>query len=233
MRRFALAVAALAVALLATPALAAPSARNAFDAGIKAYRAGKYPQAVDHFLAARNRGMKDSNLDFNLGLAYYRANKPTQARELLSRVRADLRYTAVADYHLGLIAAQQGERELAYYYLESVQALAPTEDMRNLASIELRRLDDVPLEAGPTTPDVEFPGASYYARLAAGFDSNPELESGTQDVVTDESAGYADALANLAYPFLDTASGSTVFRADLHLRQHGDEAGYDQQSGEL
>ncbi|HUR41222.1 MAG TPA: hypothetical protein VM240_08640, partial [Verrucomicrobiae bacterium] len=47
------------------------------------------------------------------------------------------------------------------------------------------------------------------------------------------SAGYADALANLAYPFLDTASGSTVFRADLHLRQHGDEAGYDQQSGEL
>lgn len=218
----------------AGPVLAAKGAEQAYDAGVAAFRAGDYALARQRFEEARRRGLDTPNLQVNLGLTYYRLGEYDRAREWLERVRHDLRYTAVADYHLGLMAADRGDRDEALHYLRSVHALAPSAVLRDQASAAMRRLDDVPLDEGPATLDVPEPDGVYFVRAATGFDSNPELVNETLDrPVTDQGAGYLDALANLEHPLERTAFGTTLFRADLRVRQYGEESGFDYQSGRL
>lgn len=218
-----------------TPALATEArGADAFEAGVTAFRAGNYRAALDAFRAAQRQGLKSANLDLNLGLAHYRLGQFYEARGHFEKVRGDLRYTAIADYHLGLMAAQLGDREAALYHLQSVQALASSPALRDQATVALRRLDDVPLEEEPATADVEQPDGSYFLRAATGFDSNPELVNDTLDrPVETEGAGYAELRGNLEHPLAATGLGTTLFRADLSVRQHDGEEGFDWQSGEL
>lgn len=223
----------LAAAASGAPA-AAPTAADAFDDGVAAYRAERYETALNAFLAARRRGMEHPNLDLNLGLTYYRLGRYYEARESFGRVRNDLRYTDIADYHLGLVAAALGERDTAVGYLQSVQSTAGPTGLRDLATVALRRLDDVPLEEDPATLDAVRPDGTYYLRAATGFDSNPELVSDTLDrPIESEGAGYAELLGTLEHPLGVSALGATAFRANLRLRQHDGEEGFDQQGGEL
>ena len=213
---------------------AASKAETAYTAGVAAFRSGDYAAARDRFLEARRRGLDNPNLDLNLGLSYYRLGDYDGAREALERVRYDLRYTAVADYHLGLMAADRGDRDEALQYLQSVQAVAPSRTLRDQATAALRRLDDVPLEEQPSTPEVAEPDGAYFVRAATGFDSNPELVGETLDrPVADDGTAYAEVIANLEHPLERSALGITLFRADLRARQHRDETGFDHQSGEL
>jgi hypothetical protein len=222
----------------APPAAAGPKAGSraeaAYTAGVTAFRQGEFATARDRFLEARRRGLDNPNLDLNLGLSHYRLGEYDRARECLERVRYDLRYTAIADYHLGLMAADRGDRDEALRYLQSVQAVAPSKTLRDQASAALRRLDDVPLEERPATPEVAEPDGIYFLRAATGFDSNPELVNEALDrPVTDDGAAYAEMIANLEHPLERTALGITLFRADLRVRQYEDETGFDHQSGEL
>lgn len=218
----------------AGPVPGATRAEQAYEAGVTAFREGNYARARDRFLEARRRGLDNPNLDLNLGLSYYRLGDYDRAAERLQRVRHDLRYTAVADYHLGLMAADRGDRDEAVQYLQAVQAVAPSQALRDQASAALRRLDDVPLEERPETPEVAEPDGVYFLRAATGFDSNPELVSEALDrPVTDDGTAYLEMLANLEHPLERTGLGTTLFRADLRARQHREETGFDHQSGKL
>lgn len=217
----------------AADARAAPSAADAFEDGVAAYRAERYETALTAFLAARRRGMQTPNLELNLGLTYYRLGRYYEARESFNQVRSDLRYTDLADYHLGLVAAELGERDLALGYFQSVQSTAAPA-LRDRATVALRRLNDAPLEDDPAVLETARPDGSYYLRAATGFDSNPELINDTLDLPADtEGAGYAEVLGNLEHPLGASFLGATAFRADLRLRQHDGEEGFDQQSGDL
>lgn len=229
-------VAGLLLALVfVAPAVAAPKrGDSAFNAGVAAYRAGQYPKALKSFQAAERAGLKSQNLDLNLGLTYYQLGRYDEARPYFERVRNDLRYTQIADYHLGVMAGKKGERDEAMYYLGSVQSLSTSTDLRDMASLQMRRLEDTSLDEEVLTPDVDVPDGTYYARVAAGYDSNPELSSGAVNrPVSDEGAGYVDLRANLEHPLGTGDFGTTLFRADVALRQHNSEDGYDHQSGEL
>ena len=216
------------------PVLGATPAERAYEEGVAAFRDEDYARARDRFLDARRRGLDSPNLDLNLGLTYYRLGEHERAREHLERVRHDLRYTAVADYHLGLMAADRGDRDAAMRHLQTVQAVAPSQVLRDQASTALRRLDDAPLEEGPETPEVDEPDGIYFLRAATGFDSNPELVSEALDQpVTDEGTAYLEMLANLEHPLERTRLGTTLFRGDLRVRQHQEETGFDHQSGEV
>lgn len=230
------AVAGLLLALVfVAPASAAPKRGDAaFQAGVAAYRAGHYPKALKSFRSAERAGLKSQNLDLNLGLTYYQLGRYDEARPYFERVRNDLRYTQIADYHLGVIAGKQGARDEAVHYLGSVQSLATSGDLRDMASLQMRRLEDTSLDDEVLTPDVDVPDGTYYARVAAGYDSNPELTSDAVNrPVSDAGAGYLDLRANLEHPLGTGAFGTTLFRADLSLRQHDSEDGHDHQSGEL
>lgn len=215
-------------------ALAADRAAQAFEAGVAAFRAGDYRGALTAFHDAERRGLQNPNLDLNLGLAHFRLGQFQEARACFERVRGDLRYTAIADYHLGVMAAQLGDRETALYYLQSVQQVAQSPALRDQATVALRRLDDVPLEEEPSTADVDEPDGVYFLRAATGFDSNPELANDTLDrPAADDGAGYAELRGNLEHPLGTGGLGTTLFRADLAARQHDSEEGFDWQSGAL
>ena len=224
----------LALAFASPAGAAAKRGDAAFQAGVAAYRAGQYPKALKSFQSAERAGMSSQNLDLNLGLTYYQLGRYDEARPYFERVRNDLRYTQIADYHLGVMAGKKGERDEAMYYLGSVQSLSTSRDLRDMASFEMRRLEDTSLDDEVLTPDVDVPDGTYYARLSAGYDSNPELTSDAVNrPVSEAGAGYADLRANLEHPLVGGPYGTTLFRADLSLRQHNSEDGYDHQSGEL
>jgi tetratricopeptide (TPR) repeat protein len=218
------------------PGAAAPAeatAADAFARGVREYRAEHYEAALSAFLIARKRGMDSPNLDLDLGLSYYHLGRYDEARENFSRARSDLRYTALADYHLGLVAAQLGERDVAVAYLQSAQSAGKDRTLRDLATVALRRLDDVPLERQPILPELAEPDGSYYLRVATGFDSNPELVGDTFDrPAAGDGSPYADVLGNLEHPFLKTPGGTTLFRGNLQLRRHATDEGYDELGGE-
>jgi hypothetical protein len=234
-------VRALALCLLLQGAMSAAHAQSAealaaFDSGVKAYRAERFESALNSFLAARRLGMEGPNLDLNLGLAYYRLGRYADAQASFLKIRNDLRYTAIADYHLGLVAAQLGEREPAMERLEAARYMTPNPALRNLSSSALSRLDDTILEedlAAATARSRERAG--YYLRAGTGVDSNPELLNDTLEApAQDESAAYAELLGNFDLPFeTGRPSGITALRGGVYLRQHKSEQGLDQYDADL
>lgn len=157
-------VAFVAAALCAACAVSAqdPSAR--FDAGVAAYREGDTAAALAAFQDAQAAGLDSPQLQFNLGLCYYRLERYTEARAAFERLAQFPEYGQIADFHLGLIAAQQGERERAETLFLSVEREAPQAAMRERARIARQRLDGA--------ADAR---ASGYVLLGAGYDSNPAL----------------------------------------------------------
>jgi hypothetical protein len=124
--------------------------------------------------------------------------------------------SGAADYHLGLIAAQRGDRDEAVLRL-SAAAAGDSPELRRLAQTALGRLQD-------QRPARRFAG---YARGGLGFDSNrnqvseslriegPQPESGYADV-------YGSVIQRLAGP------GRTDLRANLFVRDYAVDDALDQ-----
>jgi tetratricopeptide (TPR) repeat protein len=213
---------------------ATPGAEAAYDRGVAAYRDGKFEEARAAFEQARRQGMRGPNLVLNLGLAHYRLGQYFEARACFEEIRSDLRYTALADYHLGLVAARLGEREPAAAHFESVQYMASNPRLRNMALVAMMRMDNLGLDYDPFSTAAAAPRPDLYARLAAGFDSNPELIADRlEDAREGEGAAYGEVRADMNLPLLVGAAGETYLRADAQLRQYGGERGFDQASGEV
>lgn len=226
--------AAFVATILAAPAQAGP-AEKAYDRGVAAYRANDLRGALKAFEDAERRGLRDDpNLQLNLGLTHYRLEQYDRARVYFNRIRSDLRYTAVADYHLGLVAARLDEREEATRHFEAVQYLSSNTRLRNMAVIALMRMDHLALDRDPFATAAAAPRPDLYARLSSGFDSNPELLSDRSEAdLTGDGAAYLDFRADLNLPLLTTVAGETYLRADAQVRQHASDTGYDQFSGEV
>ena len=76
----------LAVALwLAVAAVQAAGGEEQFQAGLGAFRAGDYRQALVHFEQARHAGYDSATLDYNVGVSHYKLGDYQQARSALQR----------------------------------------------------------------------------------------------------------------------------------------------------
>ena len=218
----------------ADAATRADAADAAYARGVAAYRDGKFDKALEAFRQAERAGLADPNLLLNLGLTHYRLGQYAEASGYFEKIRGDLRYTALADYHLGLVAARLGERESAVERLESVQYMTANPRLRNMALVALLRMDNVGLDYDPFATGAAAPRPDLYARLATGFDGNPELipdrlEQGGDD----EGAPYGELRGDMNLPLLVTAAGQTYLRGDAQFRQYRGERGFDQASGEV
>lgn len=148
--------------MAASWSVAATDAAASFDAGVAAYRRGDTEGALTAFLEARAAGLDTPQLHFNLGLAWYRLGRYTEARAAFGQLERFPEYEHLAAYHLGLVAARAGERDRAEALLRSVEQRAPQPELRERARIALGRLN-----AGS--------GPSGYLLALAGHDSNPAL----------------------------------------------------------
>ena len=124
--RFLLANLGVVLALLALPEGAmAQSAADFFQAGNLAFEAGDYESAITEYLSARTAGYDGPELAFNLGAAYFRANRFDEAEQVFAALSDDSRFSAVAFYNLGLVAYARGDHSLAEANFVRTAELAP------------------------------------------------------------------------------------------------------------
>jgi len=158
-----------ALVLVSAPATAA-SSRDAFEAGVAAFRDGDYQQALDHFLAAQQAGLSSRALLYDLGATYFRLGRYAEAERVFSRLRDTVPSArTLATYNLGLIARARGDRNAAADYFRSAYEAA--ED-----GSRLQRLADAALAATGKPVGGRGLGATGGLSVAAGHDDNVAFE---------------------------------------------------------
>ena len=148
-----------------------PASAMVFQQGIAAFRAGHYKEALRDFLLARQHGMSDPHLTYNLGVSYYHLGDYTAARREFFSLAQNRDLAALSDYNLGLIALRQGDKPEAGRRFQLAYDGAPEPALKQLASRQLARL------GSPAAPHTFASAWVGFANLGTGYDSNVTLTS--------------------------------------------------------
>ena len=203
------AVLLLAAVLLGGPACAyaASIAAEAFEQGVEAARTGDYDRAIEHFEAARRAGLDSGALHFNLGVAYYRADRQEEAETAFRRAANSDSMVAPAYYQLGRMARERGDRAMAREHFRQAARRAQTTALRQQARGALEALASV------APPRVLYIGAG------AGYDSNLALTPSEASGTSERSDLFVDALLIGRWPLEDRF----YLRASAYLQEFFDE----------
>jgi len=194
-----------------------------FLVGVEAFHAGYYDAALAAFEQARAAGFAGHTLDFNTGLADYKLGRYPQARAVFERLLADPEFVDVAEFHLGLVAARQGQQDLALRHLRRVQGTARSAKLKALAQAALERVQGRP--AGNRS--------NFYASAGLGYDSNPVLLTDNSGMPGQGPDWFGEAFGALGYSLASRASSSDQLRANVYLRQYHHDTDLSQQDGSL
>ena len=176
--------AALALLLLGAgigPVMA--SAADDFRQGQKAFKAGRYEQALGWFEKARRAGMRNAAIHYNLGVTHYRLGHYRQAEKAFLQTARYPKLAPLAWYNLGLIKLRQGDRKAATGWFRKAAEGTDDPRLRALANDRLAEL----------APPRRW-SAFVYAGL--GYDDNITLTSDVITVPTGKSDGFLELYAN-------------------------------------
>jgi tetratricopeptide (TPR) repeat protein len=207
----------LLLLLFALAAHAAEPGRESFDAGVAAYRSGDVAGALTAFEQARDAGYDTPQLRFNLGLCYYRLERYAESRAQFEALRSQPGYAGVADFHLALIAAREGNEGGARDLWRSLER-GPDAALAQRASAALERL---------SAPE-SAPGATGYLLAGVGYDDNPVLLDESVQPAGGIGSAEADVFAVFTAPLGGTARAATVLHAGAWLKDYFEDNGADQ-----
>ncbi|MEX0959229.1 MAG: tetratricopeptide repeat protein [Burkholderiales bacterium] len=157
------------------PSHAAAETDPAFQAGIRASRAGNDREALRQFERAKAAGIDRPALYYNLGVTHYRLGNYAAARENFQRLTADGKMAALAHYNLGLVALRLNDEPEARRHFELAQQRTRDEKLRYLARQQLAELAR------------EAPRFSATVSAGTGYDDNLVVqETGGAAKVGDE-----------------------------------------------
>ncbi len=197
------------------PAAAAEDAQ-AFEQGIKAFRAGDFPAALQAFLEARRTGLDTPGLHYDLGATYYRLQRYAEAEGEFQRLASDREWAALALYNLGLIAQRTGREQQAIEYFSRAQLTTNDRDLSALAGTALARLGAPPPRTGAV------------ASLAGGYDSNAALtQDPTAAGISHQGDSFVEALASVSHRLGGDAARASYAYGGLILRKYRDLTQFD------
>ncbi len=195
------------------PVGAAADGAQVFEQGVKAFRAGDYPAALQSFLDARRAGLDTPGLHYNLGATYYRLQRYPEAEREFQGLASGPEWAALAHYNLGLIAQRMGREQQTIEYFERAHRTATDRNLRALAGTALERLGGAPPP----------PRTGAVVSLAGGYDSNVALSPDAETAgISDKSDFFVEALAAASHRLTgDAARGSQAY-GGLVLRKYRD-----------
>lgn len=194
-----------------SPTLAAPTTtgEQAFDQGLKAFRAKDYAAALQTFLQARRAGMDTPALRYNLGVVYYRLKRYPEAEQEFGALARDPAWAPVAHYNLGLTAQRLGRSEQAATHFERAYRTSTDPKLRTLAESALARL-------GRTQRST-----SVAASLALGYDSNAVLAPEAEIVgLSEDSDGFLEVLGALNHRLTGTSARGLSLHGGVVARDY-------------
>jgi len=98
-----------------------PSPQQAYAAGVAAYNAHNYAEAIRQLRTARSAAPNNGGINYALGLAYIGAGQKAEAREALTRAVRDRDAQPGAYLQLGLVSLDLGDRAAAAAQQTAVQ----------------------------------------------------------------------------------------------------------------
>lgn len=210
---FFLRLALLALTLLGSN-LARAGAPEDYAAGVKAYREGENEEALRLFRGAFDAGMATPTLRFNMALCLYRLRRYAEAQEQFLGLTREEDFRAASEYHLGLIAYQQGRSDDALQHLNTAQTLDPILE------------DRVDLARSRITGRPESPTTSWYVRALGGYDSNVEYVPDDDSLgFSPQSDGFSEVLASVEHRRNAWRLGGAVYQRSYFDLEDSDQAG--------
>lgn len=204
--------------LVSMAAAASVPGQQAFERGIKAFRAGDHAAALEAFLQARRAGLDTPGLRYNLGVTYYRLKRYPEAEREFRELTREAAWAPVAYYNLGLTAQRLGRLEQAVAYFERAYETSEDAGLRVLAGAALARLGRAPPRR-----------TSVLASLAGGYDSNVALAPDSEVVgLADNSDVFLEASGVIAHRLTGTPAGGFYFHGGLVVREYLDANEFDQ-----
>jgi len=196
----------------------AEAADATYDAGIAAFRAGRYDDALAQFTAAYEAGASSPQLYYNLGSVQFRRGDYAAAYRWFETLLTDPQWRALAHYNLGLIDERRQRSAAAEGHFEAAWQMADTAKLKQLAALKLGRAQ---------TPD-RNDDWSGIASLAAGYDDNVVLLN-DQSLVSVSNQGdyFAEALAGAGRFVSGTLENGWRADAAGYYRRYNDQHDYD------
>ncbi|MGM0402210.1 MAG: hypothetical protein ACQEQN_00690 [Thermodesulfobacteriota bacterium] len=160
----------LLLLILLVPAMAAATATDWYQAGVEAFQAEKYEEALAFFRRAQREGINTPNLRYNIGAAYYKTGQYKAAGKEFQKLADHPAWKPLALYNLGLTDEARGDTKAAIdHYSEAFTAAADSSRIKQRAALKLRELAST--AANDTT------GRAWYGLISAsiGYDDNAVL----------------------------------------------------------
>lgn len=163
--------------LASAPALAL-TANELFEDGNRLYRSDLYWAALLRYKQAGEQGMASPVLDYNMGVAHYRAKQHVRAREYLLRALDSPSLEVATQYNLGLNAWELGQADEALRWLRLARDQTQSRKISRYARVAIARIltqrGDVELEEDEVFRRVEPKYTRLELRADVGFgtDSN-------------------------------------------------------------
>jgi tetratricopeptide (TPR) repeat protein len=101
-----------------------------YQAGVAAFNAGNYAEAIRQLRAARSAAPSDGNINYALGLAYNANGDKDEAKQAFQRAVRARNAPIPARLQLGLVSLELGDRETAAEQQQALQQLIASCDAR-------------------------------------------------------------------------------------------------------
>jgi len=178
-RRGAPALAATLVCLLAALPAAAQNAGEAFADGNRLFRDDLYWAALLRYRQAGEAGMNSPLLDYNTGVAHYRAQQHIRARTSLLRAAEAPGLRVLSHYNLGLNAYASGDIDDSLNWFRRARDQQENAQVRRLAITAISRLlaeqrsaDPVLVREDEQREERPLFKLDLHARIGYGSDDN-------------------------------------------------------------
>ncbi len=218
--RHTLGVAALAMALLclapATPAFAM-TAYETFQDGNRLFRDDLYWAALLRYRQAAEAGMRSPLLDYNTGMAHYRAGQHVRARVALVKASQSPGLRVLSHYNLGLNAYALGDLDDSLAWFRRAREQQENAKIRRLATIAISRIQ---AERRAEDPIVIHEEKRREEREIGVFNLTATVGFGSDDNIYRSPAGPYVDFSNPNQPVAvipEVVSGSYV-PVDFHVK---------------
>ncbi len=195
--------------ILGTNALSA-APMDDFRKGQDAFRQGDYAQALKWFEKARQSGMHNAAIHYNLGASYYRLGRYREAEKAFLRTARFRKLAPLAWYNLGLVKRRQGDRKAAAEWFRKAREGTRDPKLRDLARQQLRAVTRSRWRS--------------YAYAGIGYDDNITLTSDVLNFQTGKSDSFLELFASTRGILSGSLRDGILLRAgafgDLYVSQN-------------
>ena len=150
-----------------------------FEDGNRLFRDDLYWAALLRYRQADEAGLATPLLHYNAGIAHYRAEQHSRARESLQKAAREPRLRAISHYNLGLNSYAAADLDDALYWLRKARDQRSNHEISELARVAIARLRRESRETSPVTVAAESKAADrklfdldLSGRISFGNDSN-------------------------------------------------------------